>query len=385
MTSEPFVIIVVARGAVGSPTGPPAALGRRRRGSRPRARRGGGPRDAPDASREHRASGVHRGRVRDGVRQGVVRHLLPRSRLDVAGLAAKVRVPPRVVVVVVVVVVARRRFGEDALGEALEAGPQGRVLQRASRGGVIIFRRGFHASVAATRGGAVSVCGPLKLAQGASTRVAARKRRGGHHARGNRRAIRRVNPQGGGGAVASFRRGFREEFSAQLSLAVLNGTEKSTGQFGATPPPSVRWRARGWADGSHGPRRGRRPARAMERTHGEAEAKGRGGGGEATVRPLNPSPPTHAPRAARDFHPCAEKRPVAKSPSRPPRLLPSPTLIDPTRVPPRHAGCATRRYPRGPPTSRRTASTTKERTPPTSSSPRMPPSANQPLAPRAGA
>ena len=293
--------------------------------------------------------------------------------------------PPRVVVVVVVVVVARRRFGEDALGEALEAGPQGRVLQRASRGGVIIFRRGFHASVAATRGGAVSVCGPLKLAQGASTRVAARKRRGGHHARGNRRAIRRVNPQGGGGAVASFRRGFREEFSAQLSLAVLNGTEKSTGQFGATPPPSVRWRARGWADGSHGPRRGRRPARAMERTHGEAEAKGRGGGGEATVRPLNPSPPTHAPRAARDFRPCAEKRPVAKSPSRPPRLLPSPTLIDPTRVPPRHAGCATRRYPRGPPTSRRTASTTKERTPPTSSSPRMPPSANQPLAPRAGA
>ena len=98
----------------------------------------------PDAPREHRASGVHRGRVRRGVREGVVRHLLHRSRLDVAGLAAKVRVPPRVVVVVVVIIVviiiARRRFGEDALGEALEAGPQGRVLQRASRGGVVIFR-----------------------------------------------------------------------------------------------------------------------------------------------------------------------------------------------------------------------------------------------------
>ena len=55
--------------------------------------------------------------------------------------------------------------------------------------------------------------------------------------------------------------------------------------------------------------------------------------------PSTPPPPhpTHAPRAARDFRPCAEKRPVASrippTAPRPPRLLPSPTLIDPTLVP----------------------------------------------------
>ena len=341
-----------------------AAVDRTRRATRPASK--------PAHGRSPRSSSL-------GVREGLVRPFLE-SRLDVAGLAAMPSLPPRVVVVVLPVVVSSSSSRDGASARMRSARPW-RLDRRAGSssaraGGIVSFAEAF-TRASRRRDGAVSVCGPLKLAQGASTRVAARKRRGGHHARGNRRAIRRVNPRGGrwGGRLVPSgvpRRVFRAARSCRLER-----DGKVNGIHHARPPPSVRCaRARlgGWEP--------RAPTRAATRSRDGANAwRSRG---ERTRRRRRsdsaspqPLPPTHAPRAARDFRPCAEKRPVAKSPSPPP----SPPLPRASSIPPASPRATRVRYTTIPTRTthlqvhcfdNKGAYTADERE---ASSPRMPPSA----------
>ena len=143
---------------------------------------------------------------------------------------------------------------------------------------------------------------------------------------------------GGGGGSPPSVGGSEKSFPPAVSGS-LERDGKVNGQFGATPPVSAVARAGlgGWEP--------RAPTRAATRSRDGANTwRSRGERTRRRRRSDSASPqpppthPTHAPRAARDFRPCAEKRPVASrnpptAPPRPPRLLPSPTLIDPTLVP----------------------------------------------------